>query len=88
MNTKGSQRARKHGCSPKRSASQTRAEQRRDVTESVNWTRAGVLAQAETLVSAREVLFPIRFTQPVMKPMLRLEEHKLIHWPKNGEAGT
>ena len=45
--------------------------------ELVGWTCSRVLAQTETPYDDGEVLFPLRFPQPLNKLMVRLVEHKL-----------
>ena len=45
------------------------------------WTCSRVLAQIETPYDDGEVLFPLRFPQPISKLMVRLVEHKLCSVP-------
>lgn len=51
-----------------------------DVTKLIDLTSTGVPVQAETpppSVLVMEILLPIRFSTPIWKPMLKMEQYKL-----------
>ena len=50
------------------------------------WTCSRVLAQIETPYDDGEVLFPLRFPQPISKLMVRLVEHKLCSVTKEWKS--
>ena len=54
--------------------------------ELVAWTWSRVLAQTETPYDDGEVLFPLRFPQPISKLMVRLVEHKLCSVTKEWKS--
>lgn len=80
LEPKESQRAR----NPKRSASPGRAETKCYQIGQLDLCWGA--SQAKTLISAREILLLVRFTQPVTK--LRLEQHKVYSVAKEWRIGN